>query len=132
MEARLARWHPAWSRAAALRAVRTTIVMPGLFALTFRGFGNLQMALFAGFGSFATLVLVSFEGTPRDKLLAHLNLAVAGSVLLVIGTAVTPRASAGCSSTSPSSWPANRGPGSCSASPGAASSRSRCSGDIRE
>jgi uncharacterized membrane protein YccC len=69
--------------------VRTTIVMPGLFALTFKGFGNLQMALFAGFGSFATLVLVSFEGTPRDKLLAHLNLAIAGSVLLVIGTAVT-------------------------------------------
>jgi hypothetical protein len=85
----LAGWRPAWSRAAALRALRTTIVMPGLFALTFKGFGNLQMALFAGFGSFATLVLVSFEGTPRDKLLAHLNLATAGSVLLVIGTAVT-------------------------------------------
>jgi uncharacterized membrane protein YccC len=83
-----AAWRPAVSRAAALRALRTTIVMPGLFALTFKGLGNLQMALFAGFGSFATLVLVTFAGTPRDKLLAHVHLAVAGSVLLTIGTAV--------------------------------------------
>jgi uncharacterized membrane protein YccC len=82
-------WHPALVRVAALRAVRATVVMPGLFALAFKGFGNLQIALFAGFGSFATLVLVSFAGTPRDKLLAHLRLAVAGSVLLTIGTAVT-------------------------------------------
>jgi uncharacterized membrane protein YccC len=82
-------WRPALVRAAALRAVRTTIVMPGLFALALKGFDNLQMALFAGFGSFATLVLVSFAGTPRDKLLAHLRLALAGSVLLTIGTAVS-------------------------------------------
>jgi uncharacterized membrane protein YccC len=84
-----AAWRPAVSRLAALRALRTTIVMPGLFALTFNGFGNLQMALFAGFGSFATLVLVTFAGTPRDKLLAHLRLAVAGSLLLTIGTAAS-------------------------------------------
>jgi hypothetical protein len=63
--------------------------MPGLFALTFQGFGNLQMALFAGFGSFATLVLSSFSGSVEDKLLAHVGLAVTGSVLLVIGTAVS-------------------------------------------
>ena len=62
--------------------------MPALFALTLRGFGNLQMALFAGFGSFATLVLVGFAGTWRNKLIAHLGLALAGSVLLTIGTAV--------------------------------------------
>ena len=46
------------------------------------------MALFAAFGSFATLVLVSFAGTRRDKLIAHLALALVGSLLLVIGTAV--------------------------------------------
>jgi uncharacterized membrane protein YccC len=63
--------------------------MPTLFALTFKGFGNLQMALFAGFGSFATLVLVTFAGTRADKLRAHLGLAVAGSLLLTIGTAVS-------------------------------------------
>ena len=82
-------WRPAWSPAAARRAVRATIVMPGLFALTLQVFGNLQMALFAAFGSFATLVLISFAGSARNKLLAHLVLAVSGSVLLVIGTAVS-------------------------------------------
>ena len=47
------------------------------------------MATFAAFGSFATLVLASFGGTRRDKLLAHVALALAGSVLLTIGTAVS-------------------------------------------
>lgn len=82
-------WFPVWSKPAALRALRATIVMPGLFALADRVLGNLQIALFAGFGSFATLVLVTFAGTWRDKLRAHLGLALAGSVLLVIGTAVS-------------------------------------------
>jgi uncharacterized membrane protein YccC len=71
-----------------MRAVRATIVVAGLFALTDRVIGNLQMATFAAFGGFATLVLSSFAGTRRDKLLAHMALAVAGSVLLSIGTAV--------------------------------------------
>ena len=62
--------------------------MPGLFALTYQVIGNLQMATFAAFGSFATLVLASFGGTRRDKLVAHLGLGAVGSVLLVIGTAV--------------------------------------------
>jgi uncharacterized membrane protein YccC len=82
------RWLPVWSRAAALRAVRATIVVPGLFALCDQVIGNLQMATFAAFGGFATLVLASFAGTWREKLLAHATLAVAGSVLLTIGTAV--------------------------------------------
>ena len=47
------------------------------------------MALFAVFGAFATLVLASFGGTRRDKLIAHLGLAVVGSVVLTIGTAVS-------------------------------------------
>jgi hypothetical protein len=42
------------------------------------------MALFAGFGSFATLVMITFAGTWRDKLTAH-----AGLALLVICTAVS-------------------------------------------
>jgi uncharacterized membrane protein YccC len=77
-----------WSTAAALRAVRATIVVAGLFALTDKVIGNLQMATFAAFGGFATLVLASFSGTRRDKLVAHAALAVTGSVLLTIGTAV--------------------------------------------
>jgi Fusaric acid resistance protein-like len=71
-----------------MRAARAMVVMPGLFAFTFEVIGNLQMATFAAFGSFATLVLASFGATRRDKLIAHACLAVAGSVLLTIGTAV--------------------------------------------
>ena len=63
-------------------------MIPSLFALTFEGFGNLQMALFAAFGGFASLVMVSFGGSRRDKLIAHLGLAVIGSLGLIIGTAV--------------------------------------------
>jgi uncharacterized membrane protein YccC len=86
--ARTTPWLPIWSTPAALRAVRATIVVSGLFALTDKLIGNLQMATFAAFGGFATLVLASFAGTRRDKLVAHAALAVTGSVLLTIGTAV--------------------------------------------
>ena len=72
-----------------MRAVRATIVVAGLFALTDQVIGNLQMATFAAFGGFATLVLSSFAGTRRDKLIAHAALALAGSALLSIGTAVS-------------------------------------------
>jgi uncharacterized membrane protein YccC len=71
--------------------VRATIVMPALFALTFEVVGNLQMALFAAFGSFATLVMTGFGGTRHDKLMAHLGLAVAGSIGLTIGTLASGR-----------------------------------------
>src|SRR5919108_4635605 len=80
---------PTWSVPAAMRAARATIVVPSLFALTFEVIGDLQMALFAVFGAFATLVMASFGGTRRDKLIAHLGLAVVGSVVLTIGTAVS-------------------------------------------
>ena len=81
-------WLPVWSVPAAMRAVRAVIVVAGLFALCDQVIGNLQMATFAAFGGFATLVLASFAGSRRDKLLAHSALAVAGSVLLTIGTLV--------------------------------------------
>jgi uncharacterized membrane protein YccC len=80
---------PVWSKPAAYRAVRATLVIPSLFALTDVVIGNLQMATFAAFGGFATLVLATFGGSRRDKLVAHLCLGVVGSVLLVIGTAIT-------------------------------------------
>ena len=97
---RLAAWLPVWSLPAAMRAVRATLVMPGLFALTSLIIGDPQMTLFAVFGSFATLVLVSFGGTRRDKALAHLGLAITCSVVLVIGTCSPRRAgrSACCAS----------------------------------
>ncbi len=82
-------WVPVGSPPAALRAIRAVVVVCGLFAFTDQVIGNLQMATFAAFGGFATLVLASFGGTRRDKLLAHLGLASVGSVLLTIGTMVS-------------------------------------------
>ena len=70
-------WWPIWSVPAGLRMLRAVLVIPSLFALTFEGFGNLQMALFAAFGGFASLVMASFGGSRRDKLTAHLGLAFA-------------------------------------------------------
>jgi uncharacterized membrane protein YccC len=84
-----------------MRAIRATIVVPSLFAVTLELIGNIQMATFAAFGSFATLVLASFGGTRRDKLRAHAALAVAGSVLLAIGTAVTSSTAAAAITTVP-------------------------------
>ena len=81
-------WWPTWSVPAGLRTLRAVLVIPSLFALTFEGFGNLQMALFAAFGGFASLVMASFGGSRRDKLTAHFGLAVIGSLGLIIGTAV--------------------------------------------
>jgi uncharacterized membrane protein YccC len=81
-------WWPSWSESAGLRMLRAVLVIPSLFALTFEGIGNLQMALFAAFGGFAHLVMASFGGSRRDKLIAHLMLGVIGSAGLIIGTAV--------------------------------------------
>ena len=47
------------------------------------------MALFATFGGFATLVIANFGGGRKDKFVAHLGLAVAGSLALIIGTLVS-------------------------------------------
>ncbi len=82
-------WKPVWSVPAAMRAVRATVVVPSLFAITFKVVGNPQMALFATFGGFATLVIAGFSGTRRDKLAAHAGLAAAGCLALIIGTLVS-------------------------------------------
>ncbi len=82
-------WRVSWSVPAAMRAVRATIVIPTLFAISFKVIGNEQMTVFATFGSFGALVMSSFGGTRRDKAVAHLGLAVAGSVALTIGTLVS-------------------------------------------
>jgi hypothetical protein len=80
---------PKWSATAAVRAIRASIVLSGLFAFTLEVIGNIPMATLAAFGSFATLVLASFSGRRRDKLFAHTMLALAGSLLLTVGTAVS-------------------------------------------
>jgi uncharacterized membrane protein YccC len=78
-----------WSPDAALRAIRAMIVVPSMLALTFVVIGNGQMALFAVFGSFASLVMSTFGGTRRDKAIAHLGLTVVGTISIIVGTAVS-------------------------------------------
>ena len=56
-------WRVTRSKPALLRAIRTTIVVPGLFALTFKVIGDPQMTLFATFGGFATLIFANFGGS---------------------------------------------------------------------
>jgi hypothetical protein len=89
LKAGLADLIPKWSVPAAMRAIRAMVCVCGLFAFTDKVIGNPQIATFAAFGSFATLVLASFAGTWRDKLLAHLALALTGSVLITIATIVS-------------------------------------------
>jgi len=59
---------PCGSRPAAMRALcARSLVIPAVFALTYEGFGNLQMALFAAFGGFAHLTVTSFGGGPAGQ-----------------------------------------------------------------
>ena len=79
-------WRVSWSKPAALRALRATIVIPAILALTYKVIGDAQMTLFGVFGGFATLTVAQFGGTRRDKAIAHAGLALAGSLLIIIGT----------------------------------------------
>lgn len=79
---------PVWSWPACLRAARATVVVPGVMALTFVVIGNLQMALFAVFGGFGSLVMASFAGSRRDRAVAHGLLALAGAGAITLGTLV--------------------------------------------
>ena len=88
VRAGLAHLRPAWSSAAAFRAVRALLVIPSLFAIGTQVLDNSQLALFATFGGFAAVIMSNFGGTRRDKLIAHLALAVAGTALIPIGTAI--------------------------------------------
>lgn len=82
----------AWYRAhdpglAALRrAGRAAILMPLLFAFTDKAISNPTMAVFAAFGSFASLVLVDFGGPMSDRLLAQASFAGVGAVFVCLGT----------------------------------------------
>ncbi len=60
--------------------------MPAVFAFSDQVIGNPTIATFAAFGSFAMLVLVEFAGSMRERLEAQAALAVAGAVLVCLGT----------------------------------------------
>src|SRR4051812_11594795 len=70
------------------RAARAAVVMPAMFAFADKVVGNPMLATFAAFGSFALLVLVDFGGSMGERLEAEAALAVAGGVLVCLGTLV--------------------------------------------
>ncbi|HEX6714550.1 MAG TPA: FUSC family protein, partial [Thermoleophilaceae bacterium] len=71
------------------RAARAAVVMPAMFGLGQHVIGNADVALFAGFGSFAMLVFVDFGGSMRERVEAEAALVVAGAGLICIGTLVS-------------------------------------------
>jgi uncharacterized membrane protein YccC len=72
--------------AALRRAARTAIVMPAMFAVGDLVIGDPTTAAFAAFGSFASLLLFDPPGPRRARLRAQAALAVAGAVLVCLGT----------------------------------------------
>jgi len=71
------------------RAGRAAIVMPAMFAIGDKLIVNPVLATFAAFGSFAMLLLVDFTGPLRERLQAQAALALAGLVLVSLGTLVS-------------------------------------------
>jgi hypothetical protein len=74
--------------AALRRAGRAAIVMPAMFAIGDKVIENPVIATFAAFGSFAMLLLVDFGGPLRERLQAQATLALAGLLLVCLGTLV--------------------------------------------
>ncbi|RDV44406.1 FUSC family protein [Leifsonia sp. ku-ls] len=68
------------------RAGRAAIAVPLLFLLGSRVIGSPEVALFSAFGSFALLLFVDFGGPLGERVQAQLALAVAGAVLVTLGT----------------------------------------------
>src|SRR5450755_1665978 len=85
---RLLQWLARHDRdyAALRRAGRAAIVMPAMFALGDQVIGNGQIATFAAFGSFAMVLLVDFGGPVTERLQGQAALALAGGVLVCLGT----------------------------------------------
>ena len=71
------------------RAIRAGIVVPAVFAIGSQVVGNPQVATFAAFGCFAQMLLVDFPGNVTGRLAGYLLLALAGAVLIAIGTLVS-------------------------------------------
>jgi uncharacterized membrane protein YccC len=85
-------------RLAALhRSVRAAIVIPAVFAVTLRVIGDVQVATFAGLGSFALLVLADFGGPRRSRAVAYATATVTGTALVALGTAASSSLAAGAS-----------------------------------
>ncbi len=71
------------------RAIRVAIVLPLLLFLGLHVLHDPQFALVASFGSFAALAMADFMGPRASRLRAHAGLALAGVVLVALGTALS-------------------------------------------
>ncbi len=71
------------------RAARVAIAMPLLFAFGARVVGDVDVATFAAFGSFALLLLVDVNGSRAERVQGVAWLAVVGAVLVCLATLVS-------------------------------------------
>lgn len=86
-------WHWLRSRdphgAALRRAARAAVVVPVNFAIGSELIGNVQVATFAAFGSFALLMFVNFTGSLAGRFGSYAMLALFGAGFVALGTVVT-------------------------------------------
>jgi Fusaric acid resistance protein-like len=71
------------------RAVRAAILMPAMFAIGDKVIANPEIAYFVAFGSFAMLLLVDFQGSIADRVLAQASLGIGCVVMITLGTLVS-------------------------------------------
>ena len=77
------------------RSVRAAVVIPATFSVTLLVIRDLQLATFSVFGCFALLVMADFGGRRPARAAAYLTTTLAGAVLIVLGTLVSPNAAVG-------------------------------------
>ncbi len=71
------------------KAVKTAVVVTVALAIGTVGTDNPAFTIFAAFGAAAMLLFADFPGTRTARLVAYLGLALAGLVLVVLGTAAS-------------------------------------------
>jgi uncharacterized membrane protein YccC len=67
-------------------AARAALIMPPLFAIALHVIRDVQMTPFVAFGCFGFMVLADFGGERRPRAVAYIISALAGAVLITIGT----------------------------------------------
>lgn len=68
------------------KALRTTILSPGIFALLYLGFDKPYLGVFAFLSSFVALVFADFGGPMRTRALAYLVLLVVTVLAVIVAT----------------------------------------------
>jgi uncharacterized membrane protein YccC len=75
---------PGWY--ATRNAIRTAVVMPGVFAIATFWIGNAQTATFSAFGCLALLLFVDFGGSRSGRFGLYTMLGLAGVILITLGS----------------------------------------------